>query len=443
MDILKSTISPKNLEQQPEPIEQKEPTASAESEESRQEKLDRLFTVCPENPEDLERIKKTLALGEIKYSEEQIQNQEWSQEDLQKAIDIIKKAKEREYFWEIANKYKTTMWILDSFVRLDQEADIAQDLKDRNPVLLRGTYRTGQTTMVRALETHRFGATNSLMIDASICESVSVLEKYAILKVASFISQKEIAFGQEVSKETIVNKIKESGKSPFIYLNEYFQEKDEKVFLSFDEVMRLIDKPEGLKYLADLKNLDNIQLAIILHYDAENEKNFKEAFKDFKTHFIRPLTLEEVALLANKPLEGTPLTFTDDAVKELLQLSGGRPLEVNTICQRLIANKYQATYRTADIKELLEKMSDDAAESFRRTFRNLLNDNQREIMKRLVQTKDVLPSRKFKKFKPEEIQALIDIGFVAKDKKKNTYRVNGILLKEFLSKAIEKPEEYL
>ena len=69
-----------------------------------------------------------------------------------------------------------------------------------------------------------------------------------------------------------------------------------------------------MKYLADLKSLSNVQLAIVLHRFASFENSFKEIFDGYETCFVRPLTLEEVGTLVRKPLEGTQITFTDDVM---------------------------------------------------------------------------------------------------------------------------------
>ncbi|OGN08585.1 MAG: hypothetical protein A2750_03345 [Candidatus Yanofskybacteria bacterium RIFCSPHIGHO2_01_FULL_45_42] len=385
--------------------------------------------------------------GWLKYSDEQVEAGQWEEGDLNFVIEELRKERIDNYFGNVARKYEPAMPIPDSIVRLNQEAEIAETLRGDKPVLIRGNWRMGKTSMMRSLETHQFGSENSIIIDAMAesagkGESLEDFQKhFGVYTIARFIAERELA-GAELEdrfkKENEVRKqIAESQKSPFEFLNDYLVQRGEKVFLSIDEVIGFAEQPEKLKYLADLKGLSNIQLAIVLHRFASFESSFKEIFDGYETHFVHPLTLEEVGILIRKPLEGTQITFTDDAIQKIFEFTGGRPMEINNVCRALMDQfsehkNYRFTYRVEDIDALTKKETWQFGESFRvaidtykRVYGRSMSDEERAIIDRLIERDEVPVSE----IDAEKIQPLIDTTFIAKDESKGIYRVNGVLFK--------------
>lgn len=397
---------------------------------------------------DYERDKK---YGWLKYSDEQVEAGQWEDGDLNFVIEELRKERIDNYFGEVARKYEPAMPIPDSIVRLDQEAEIAETLRGDKPVLIRGNWRMGKTSMIRSLETHQFGSENSIIIDAMAegagrDESVEDFQKhFGAYTIAGFIARREFT-GAELKdrfekKNEIRKQISESQKSPFEFLNDYLAQRGEKVFLSLDEVIGFAEQPEKLKYLADLKSLRNVQLAIVLHRFASFENSFKEIFDGYETHFVRPLTLEEVGALVRKPLEGTQITFTDDAIQRIFEFTGGRPMEINNVCNALMDQfsehkNYRFTYRAEDIDGLTGKETWQFGESFRvaidtykRVYGRSMSDEERAIIGRLIEIDEIPISE----IDPTTVQPLIDTTFVAKDESKEIYRINGGLFKRVVS----------
>lgn len=385
--------------------------------------------------------------GLLKYSDKQVENCQWEEDDLQLVIEELRKKRTDNYFGNIAGMYEQAMPIADSVVRLDQEAEIAQKLRNNIPVLIRGNWRMGKTSMVHSLVTHQFGATNSLFIDAmgegpDRDASLDDFRKhFGVSTIAEFIAKREFPSAKsqdKFEKENQIRKqIKESQKLPFEFLNDYLSEKGEKVFLSLDEVMGFEEQPEKLKYLASLKGLSQVQLAIVLHRIASLEDSFKEIFDGYETRFVRQLTVEEIGTLIRKPLEGTSITFTDDAVQKIFEFTGGRPMEVNNVCRALMNQfsenkKYRFTYRAEDIEELagketgqLEKSFMIAIHNYRRIYTDSMSNEERVITDRLVREGEIPTSE----VSADTIQPLIDTTFVTKDDNKGTYRINGELFR--------------
>lgn len=386
--------------------------------------------------------------GALKYSDEQIEAEQWEEDDLNRVIEKLRKERMYEYFENIVDKYEQRSPISDSVVRLDQEAEIADTLRSNKPVLIRGNWRMGKTSMVRSLEAHQFGSENSIFIDVmgeNVGKGVSTedFRKYfGVDAIAEFIAEKEL-FGSELKdkikrEDEIREQIAESQKTSFEFLNDYLAQRGEKVFLSLDEAIGLVEQPEKLKCLADLKGLSNIQLAVVLHRFASVEDQLKAIFQGFETHFVRPLTLEEVGILVRRPLSGTRVTFTDSAIQKIFEFTGGRPMEINNVCRALMSRfskhkNQKFTYNGNDIDTLTKKTTWYLEESFSSAIRNYkqvytrsMNDEERAIIDRLIKDGEVSVSE----IEAEKVQPLIDTTFVAKDEDRGTYRVNGELFKQ-------------
>lgn len=397
---------------------------------------------------DYERDKKNEWL---KYSDDQVVAGLWEDDDLRFVIEELRKERTDNYFAEVARNYEPARSIPDSIVRLDQEAKIAETLRGDKPVLIRGNWRIGKTSMTRSLETHQFGSRNSILIDAmaenpGTSESIEDFQKhFGVSAIEKFIAKRELTeaeLKEKFTKEDEVKKqIAESQKSPFEFLNDYLAQRNEKVFLSLDEVIGFAKQPEKLKCLANLKNLRNIQLSIVLHRIASFENSFKEIFDGYETHFVRPLTLEEVGVLVRKPLEGTHITFADDAIQRIFEFTGGRPMEINNVCRALMDQfsehkNYRFTYRAEDIDGLTGKETWQFGESFRvaidtykQVYERSMSDEERTIIDRLIEIGEVPISE----IDPTTVQPLIDTTFVAKDESKGIYRINGVLFKRVIS----------
>ncbi|KKW35261.1 MAG: hypothetical protein UY81_C0047G0003 [Candidatus Giovannonibacteria bacterium GW2011_GWA2_53_7] len=196
-----------------------------------------------------------------------------------------------------------------------------------------------------------------------------------------------------------------------------------------------------MRFFAELKTRSQIQLAIVLHRFASFENSFKEIFEGFETHFVQPLTVEEVGTLVRKPLEGTRITFTDDAIQKIVEFTGGRPMEIQNLCQALMdpssENKHERlTYRAEDINELIGKKMRQLMDSFhvaignyQKVYDRSMSDAERAIIDSLIEREEIPVSE----IDETTIQPLVDTTFVTKDETKKVYRINGTLFKRVIS----------
>lgn len=373
--------------------------------------------------------------GYLKYAEEEIEESKWDPADFQLALEEAQKEIPKEFFYELASNYEQARIITDSIVRLDQEKTIGDALDSGKPVLVRGNWRMGKTSMAWSLKTHKFG-------DASVLEDVTMFsgesldnfKKALFYEVLRKIKNPEVERDREEERTLI-----ESRQDPFEYLNEYLKSKGESMYVSLDEVIAFADKPEILEYIANIRNYSNIKLNVVLHRYYKYEQRFAEIFKDFETHFIRPLTIEEVRLLVTKPLENTPIRFTDEAIQKIFEITGGRPMEVNNICHYLLnpyGDRYsedekelKIIYDGLDIDKIMNKSFWDLKEepfrvaigTYKRVYERSMSDEERAIIDRLISEKQV-PVEDIDRTK---IQPLINTTFIKEVN--GYYLINGSL----------------
>jgi hypothetical protein len=363
--------------------------------------------------------------------------------DEEKFAEILAMGEEERnrYFSEIAYRYDQGMPVKDSVVRLDQEKAIAEDLENHKPVLIRGVWRTGKTSKVFSVGNHVFQNKNCLTESVDIYGSEESPENFK--RSLCLSDAAEIIAGSRTDWEKrheIEDEIKKSGRAPLEYLNDYLIVRGEKVFLALDEVVAFHKNPEKLKFLASLKDLINIRLGIVLHHIAESEKDFAEIFRDFKTHYVRPLTIEEVGLLVRRPLEGKPIDFTNEAIEKIFEITGGRPLEINNICRVLFdpyskSKKWKAHYNAADIDEVVTAAKEDYRGVFDTVLRNYekvyklaFGDTERKIIDRLINEAEI--PAEGDDFDGKAMQTLINLSFVREDKRVGAYVINGTLFAE-------------
>ena len=341
----------------------------------------------------------------------------------------------KHYFQSISSRYNLLIFkgIKENFVRLEQEIAIKKDLDERKPVMIRHFWRIGKTTMLESVE-RKFE--NSIYFDMRCSNTTSALPNWkknlALEEVAKFISKKESSLIEVVKAEMVSTQ-----RDSFDYLNMYLERKNEIIFLALDEVSILHKKENYLEYLASLKNLSQIRIAIVIHKSCKNETLIKEVFRDYTTHAIRTLTLEETTRIIRKPLEETEVNFTDGAVQRIHALSGGRPWEIHHICRAITDNhtergKMKFLYHTSDIDEFMAKITTDGyillpdanfrsiTDIYLDVYHNLNNEEQR-IIRRLLQENTIA----FQDCDSLVAEALVETTYVLRDDKNQVYRIGG------------------
>ncbi len=390
-----------------------------------------------------------LQRGLLKYTQAQIEAGEWDPADVERAAEALQEElledRVHEYFVAIAGQYEQHRPIHDSIVRLDQEAAIAQTLEDNTPVLVRGVWRMGKTSMIESLNTHRSSEKgHSLVIDAQgeykVSRTTPIDEfrrQFGARTVSHFLSSLDADRSYQPETAT---------QSPFEFLNSVLQQREEILYLSIDEVIKYYEDPAKLHYIASLAQLSNIRLSVVLHRIAPIEDVATEAFGDFETYYVRALSLDEVALLVRRPLEGTHVTFTNEAIQRIFEFTGGRPIEVNHLCRNLLIPSFRSvrptfTYDAADIDQftqrslyaLYEAGIQNPQDNAKHVYASALSKQEQDLIAQIAtSTSPGVPASEVDK---SAVQPLIDITYVKETKQPDgtvTYQINGELLHSVL-----------
>ena len=333
---------------------------------------------------------------------------------------------------------------IDSIVRKDQEEEIKKSLLERTPVLVRGAWRIGKTTMIRSITDRDFNSPTSLYIDcAGLGELSEGKDKHT---KAGFISSFEIklrVFTERFYPE--LSHIFQGEEGNLVErLNESLKNKGVRVVLAFDEVLKYEDKPEILEYINNLKSYSNIDLVLVLHKRLKPiEDMFEKVFRGFKTVFIRQLRIDEVEAIIMRPLKGTNVVFTEEAIQKICEFTGSRPLEIKYFCHAMFnrnskLKNIKDVYGKEDIErlirnnlEVLKEYFPGAVENYKRIYKSILSPKECKLITTLVRNK----SRAFNETDMPEIQSLMGITLVIKNSD-NTYSLNGELLRRVLKTII-------
>lgn len=343
--------------------------------------------------------------GNLKYSDDELERKQWEADDFKFAAQELGKERIEKYFDDIATKYEERAPIADSIVRGEQEENIFRDLEDGRSVLVRGYWRTGKTSMLFSLKSHKYSDCEDLFIDASAdyksrkCDIEQFKNRFGIHHVARLLTSCEYQGDDHHERNAIETSKKEeimqSGKTPFEYLNDYMFARGSVALVEIDEAIGFADDEEKMSHLASLSRYPALRVLIVLHRISKHEEMIERIFGGFKTHFITPISSEESATLITKPVENTQVKFTDDAIDELHRFTGGRPMEIQNVCNALMdpmseVAKYQAIYDASDIQAVTKdwdhyEFFEVARDTYRRILEYALSEEERKIIEKLAE----------------------------------------------------------
>ncbi len=402
--------------------------------------------------------------GRLKYTRPQLEAGEWEEADFVYVEKIIRQGNIERYFKKLAQKYDSFSPVEDSQVRRTIEQAVTEDLQAGKPVLVRSHWRMGSSSLIKAVTQRNF-AENSIVTD---CQGFSyeegtpievVGQTFAIWEIAEYIASKQVSDpgldaydrGNAVERE-----IESSGKTPAEFLNDFLAERGETAILAVEEAVTFED-PQRLQLIAQIKDLPNIKLMVMLHRISAMEGAYSQVFEGFTSHYLQPVDLEEATMIIRGPLEGSGIRFTDGAIKALYEASGGRPMEINSLCQLLLdpsggeKTHYvpRVIYDEASVRAMIDHvlksnlMYDDGflrnvGNNYEQIWYVGLRSEERELITQIA--RDGISFGE--EVNVGAIQPLIDLALVQVEPDKKTYRVNGELLRAFILKRSVTPRFY-
>lgn len=450
------------------------------TEQQRENRLYSMFRVNPGNEEDLELIKRKMAavvkpekpgepprfdedwlrrleagaerdsirtervmMNHFKYDPLQIKRGEWERRDFEEAIRAIQAERCSEYYNGLAQK-------IDPFnpvkgraeVRLGDQERLSEILQEGRPVILTGFPLIGRKSLWYSLA-HNY--------DGALFISADMDYKH---QVAEFIAQEEpkdtsLLIRQE--KDRILEEISSRNIDPLEYLHNYLTAQQKTLLLGFNFLERAIKLyPKVLDDIASLrKKAPRFHMALILEHSPSLSNIVKQKLLGFEKYFPSALTQEEVAFLARKPLEDTPIEFTDEAAQKIWEASGGRPHEVNLILKGLWsvlsdARILKTIYTPEDVKAIIDKPLEELHSLFghvggsftnpidyhQRNYKERLSSNEQSLVRQLL-AKGKIPVSELEE---ERAQLLTDFTLVRKEG--GFYQINGDLFARVIREKI-------
>lgn len=353
----------------------------------------------------------------------------------------------KKYFSELSREYSTTLPVEHSVIRTEQQNKLLKDLESGVPVVIEAHKRQGKTSMLKSLGNvwKEKNGTEPIYIDMNKRDI-----EYKDLSAEEFkgeVGKEEIEYFfednfpdfdfNEISKEM-------EGKTPFEILDAFLEKNGEgKQFLiEVDELIETAKKNDGrLESLAEsLKNLKNVKVLLAWHpFDIYSDQA-KSAFKDYERTPIKPLDVEDAKILIEKPLKdkGSDISFSDEAIQKIYDYAGGRPMDMNLFCGQLTGGTnfdavQKMRYEKTDIEEFINKNNLNELHStkdiFAATYDDIpkiymydLNKEHKDAINTLVKAGGEV---QVSDITEQNGQDLINLGFVNKDEKNNTYKIKG------------------
>ena len=406
-----------------------------------------------------------------KYTANQIRSRRWDAADEQFVAEEISRTRKSEVFEPLKDRYDIgtratpdSIGIPNSIVLEDQRADIAADINDGIPVLIRGMARSGKTSMLRSLMANELAKGNSkrntMLIDMRFAtytddhdETVNNIGyEQALDFLLKDYMEGTAEYDQEKKKiEEAIADYSGKGKTVLEYLNDRLAETGSDIVIFMDEFNNnyVWDQQNVNQYLRNVAKLRNIHPVYVVHAATMVEDRIAQEFPDFKQHFVRPLTNEEAETLIRKPLEGTIFEFTDDAVHHIVQIAGGSAINVRELCQQVLDLDQRATnqrfvYNASDVDIAMESLVNNQVSQLRLRLNHFVqgfirekepgvfNEEFRGLLQRFAREVEVPVSEIIK---PEKVDLMVKVGLVEKDEQKQIYRIRGELAQRALAKT--------
>ncbi|MBE2248881.1 MAG: hypothetical protein IAE78_04970 [Myxococcus sp.] len=215
--------------------------------------------------------------------------------------------------------------------RKDLEDELAAQLTAGNHVCIRGFWRIGKTTMLkgvlqRACE-RSGGAAMFLDLrdperDDGLPQSVEAVLARLTTKVTEFLAR------------VGATELKADPKAPLAVLGELAAP----IFVGLDELLALFALgPEQLVTLLDalLSTPKNVRVAVVAHRHRDVDALFETALVQrpgMASAFVPPISDDELVALVNTPASAEGVTFSNEALGVIAELSGNRPWEALSFC---------------------------------------------------------------------------------------------------------------
>lgn len=337
----------------------------------------------------------------------------------------------------LAERYLDALYELpdDLRARKDLEDALAAHMTGGAHICIRGFWRIGKTTLMNGLlarACERSGGAAFVLDlrdptrDDGLPQSVDAVLGRIAVKVDEFL------------KRVGATELKADPKKPLEVLGELAAP----LFVGFDELIALSGLgPEGMTTVIDalLTTPRNVKVAVVCHRHRDLDAIFESLIvgrAGVATVLVPPVTDDELATLVQSPAADLGITFENEALGALAEISGNGPWELFSLCA-MVASKLPADFKgaitPAQVDELVNLDTLGESEEGQALLDNdlrilvtAMNPEERTVM-------ELLSAGKEGDATEDALTRLQEAGIVSATDE--GYAINGALL-EFVSRAI-------
>lgn len=337
----------------------------------------------------------------------------------------------------LAERYIDAIYELPEPLRARKALDdeLAAHMTGGHHLCIRGFWRIGKTTLMKAVlqrACERSGGAAFVLDlrdpdrDDGLPTSVEAVLSRVAAKVNEFL-------GRVGAKE-----LKADPKKPLEVLGELAAP----LFVGFDELIALTALgPGGMVTVIDalLTTPRNVKVAVVCHRHRDADAVFEEhvmARAGVASLMVPPITDEELVALVHGPSQELGVSFENEALGVLAELSGNRPWEVLSLCAVLAAG-FEKGWKGTVTAEQIDALVDLDKLGEREEGQALLDNHLRILVTAMSAEErtvmELLSAGKEGEVTEAALIALQEAGFVSSSDE--GHAINGALI-EFVSRAI-------
>lgn len=319
--------------------------------------------------------------------------------------------------------------------RKDFDDELAALLTGGHHVCIRGFWRVGKTTLMRGVLARACERTGGAAFvldlrdperDDGLPQSVDAVLARVTAKVNEFLAR------------VGATELKADPKKPLDVLGELAAP----LFVGFDELISLVhlgaEAAGGLLELL-LTTPKNVKVVVVCHRHRDADALFEEKIVNrggVATAHVQPISDEELVTLVQTPAQECGVTFENEALGALAEISGNRPWELLSLCA-MVASKLPADFTGVITPEQCDALVDldvlgeseegrALIENFLRILVTAMNAEERTVMELLAAGKEGEATE-------DALTRLQEAGFVVAGDE--GFAVNGALV-EYVCAAI-------
>ncbi len=334
----------------------------------------------------------------------------------------------------LTERYVDAIFELPDDLRARKELDdeLAAHMTGGHHICIRGFERIGKTTMMKGIlqrACERSGGA-AFVLDLRPPDDAPLTVDSVFARLTTKVNE----FLQRVGAK----ELKADPKKPLEVLGELAAP----LFVGFDEAIALAPLGvEGMTLVMDalLTTPRNVRVAVVCDRNRELDAFFETAVVargGVATVVVPPISDDELVTLVQTPAQVLGITFENEALGALAEISGNRPWEIFSLCA-LLASKFEKDWKGTVTPAMLDALVDLEVLGETDEGQALLDNHLRILMTQMSAEErtvmELLSAGKDGEATEDALVRLQEAGFVVANDE--GYAVNGALI-EFVSRAV-------